>query len=212
MLRTRVPTTKVGDVAGAAIGIALVTACTAANHVGLLPTQALAATPHRVAEGRLWLLVSNGVLVQRPVVVSLASFAILACIGATTCGVRMLYGVGAIGHVAGTLLAYAFAATAVLVDPHGLGASANTLDYGVSAIQAAWIGATVATLWPRTTNRYRRAAIVLGCIAIFWFAIAMRRHITILDSDHIFAFAIGIVITQVFQRRRVATPVASAAT
>lgn len=44
----------------------------------LLSTGEVAASPSRVAHGDLWLLVSSGLLVQRPIVLSLVSFVALA--------------------------------------------------------------------------------------------------------------------------------------
>jgi len=70
--------------------------------------RALAASPARVGEGKLWFLVSSAVLVDRPVVLSLLSFAVLATLALTACGSRTFWWSAILGQVVATLLVYVF--------------------------------------------------------------------------------------------------------
>ena len=56
----------------------------AARHSEL--ASAVAASPAQVARGRLWLLVSSGLLAERPVGASIVSFVLLALLALIVCG------------------------------------------------------------------------------------------------------------------------------
>jgi membrane associated rhomboid family serine protease len=80
-----------------------------------------------------------------------------------------------------------------LVDPGAFQRLVTAPDYGVSAICAAWLGAVAGTGWQKRGESIRRAAIVLGCVAaasLAWFV--RGRGLDVLDSEHVFAFGIGV--------------------
>ena len=54
-----------------------------ARHPGL--ASALAASPSRVAHGRIWLLLTSGLLAERPIGPSMISFALLAALALVVC-------------------------------------------------------------------------------------------------------------------------------
>src|SRR5204862_7459293 len=68
-------------------------------------------------------------------------------------------------------------------------------DVGVSAICAAWLGAVAATLWRRpgrtATGKW---TIAVSCLLIGFFAWLVNPNLTVLDTDHLFAFPIGAAV------------------
>jgi lysyl-tRNA synthetase class 2 len=178
--------------AGVCTLIALVVAVTAAVRADLVSADALASSPYRLAQGKLWLLLSNGLLVQRPVLLSLVSFALLALFTLFFCGSRVVVAATLAGHVGSTLLAYALVAALYSLDTEAARTLVNLPDYGVSAMQAAWVGAIAATVWRRRGQSGRgRVLVAAGCLAVAAFAWLVRGDLTLLDVDHLFAFAFG---------------------
>jgi hypothetical protein len=180
--------------------LVLVIALTVATENGSLRVQALASSPVRFEQGKLWFLLTSGLIVQQPIVISLASFVALAALVLLVCGTRLLWIVAVAGHIGSTVLAYLALATVRAFDPPRFQALLSRPDYGVSAISAAWLGAIAAAGW-RRRGQTTRGRIAIGCavLAVAVFAYMLRRGITILDSDHVIAFAIG--ITLVVSRR-----------
>lgn len=165
---------------------------TAAVRGGLVSSDALVASPRRLARGEVWLLVSNGVLVQRPVLLSLVSFVLLSMITLYLCGSRVFVVSALVGHVGSTLLAYSLLVVVWSVDTDATRGVAGISDYGVSAMQTAWIGAIAATAWRRRGQTPRgRLFVVVSCLGVGVFAWLVRSDLTLLDTDHLFAFAIG---------------------
>jgi hypothetical protein len=176
--------------------IAGVSALTVAQLAGLVSQSDLASSPHQISEGKIWLLITNGLVVQRPIVLSLASFAALAFVALVVCGPQVLWYSAVLGHICSTLALYTLLDGVRLVQPHAFGPLIGGPDYGVSAISAAWLGAIAATAWRRRGNSFEaRAQIVLSCAAIAAFAWMVKRHLNILDTDHAIAFGIGIAMT-----------------
>ena len=88
-----------------------------------------------------------------------------------------------------------------LAEPHAFQGLLSRPDYGVSAISAAWLGAVAAAGWTRRGQTLEgRAAIALACAAIALFAWMLRGALTVLDSDHIFAFAVGLALALTLPR------------
>ncbi len=153
----------------------------------------VACSPAKVEDGSLWSLFSCGLAVQRPVLISVVTFAALGVATIALCGAGVTVMSALIGHVGSTVLAYALLATYRLADPHAFGSLLTRPDYGVSAISAAWLGALAVTGWTaRNADRRGRAAVVLAVCVVAVFAYMLRRTATILDSDHVFAFVIGV--------------------
>lgn len=167
----------------------------------LLATSAVAASPEQIGKGRVWLLLTSGLLVQRPIVLSLASVIALACVVLVVCGTRALWVSALLGHVLSTVVTYGLVASARTVDPDAYRSLLRMPDYGVSAIAAAWLGAIAYSAWRRRGSSLGgKAAIVLSCIAVAVFAWMVQRHaqrhLTFLDSEHGFAFLFGILAVQ----------------
>jgi hypothetical protein len=181
---------------------AVVTLVTTAVHARLVSVRALASSPVHVAHGKVWLLLMNGTVVQRPVLLSLLSFALLSLFALFFCGARIFVWAALVGHVGSTLLSYSLVAAMVVVDAGATRGVLRLPDYGVSAMQAAWIGAIAAQAWRRRGQTTRgRLLVAAGCLAIACFACAVRHDLTLLDVDHVFAFAIGIGLVVRWGRR-----------
>ncbi len=180
-----------------AIGLVLafvltVSALTAAQAAHAISVEALAASPRNVAAGKVWLLVSSGLVVQSPLALSLLSFTLLALLTLFVCGSQVLWAAAFLGHVCSTLIVYATIGVAGLGDADRVRHVAALQDYGVSAIAAAWLGATAAVAWRRRGPRLMdKAPIVLSCLAVALFAWMLRGHLNVLDSEHMLAFGIG---------------------
>jgi hypothetical protein len=191
-------------VASAATGVAA--AVTAAVQVGLVPLSALAATPHAVDRGRLCLLVTSGAVADQPVVPSLLGFWIVCGAALALCpaavGVRVAVG----GHMFSALGAYGVIVVARLADPTAFASVVNVPDYGLSAIIAAWIGAIARILWKRSPSRRGHVLVVLGSLACAGIGLAFRPHVDFLDSEHLFAYAIGFALVDAAFLRALVRP------
>jgi hypothetical protein len=167
----------------------------------LLSTSEVAASPSRVAHGDLWLLVSSGLLVQRPIALSLVSFVALAFLVVVVCGPKVLWFCAIIGHVFSTVIAYGLLAAVRLADHTAYASLQHAPDYGVSAIAAAWLGAIACTAWSRRGSSLRgKAAVVFSCAAVALVAWMIQRHVqrhlTFLDSEHGSAFVLGVLVVR----------------
>jgi len=109
------------------------------------------------------------------------------------CGPRILWLAALIGQAFSTLLGYSLIGVARFLDPGAFHQLVSAPDYGLSAISAAWLGAIAAIGWRTRRQSIGRAAIVLGCVAIACLAWFVRgKGLDLLDSEHVFAFAIGV--------------------
>jgi hypothetical protein len=159
---------------------------------------AFASSPLKFEAGKFWLLFTNAFICAGPRGASFFAVVLFGLIALSVCGSRILWTAAALGHLFSTLCVYSMIALTRFVDP---GAFENVLsgrDVGVSAICAAWLGAVAATGW-RKPGRARngKVAIVTALVAIGTIAYAVNPHLTALDADHVFAFAIGAAVALV---------------
>lgn len=166
---------------------AVVGAGTAANRLAGLPLSSMAATPRAVAGGKLWLLVTSGLLADTPWLPSLFGFAIVLAVALYVLQVSDVVFVAAAGQVVSTLVVYLIIGVARLVEPHAFASVVDLQDFGVSAMIAAWIGAVAAVAW----SRHNHLLVAAGCLACLGVGLAFRPTITFLDSEHLVSFAIG---------------------
>jgi len=153
----------------------------------------LAASPERIAQGKVWLLISSGLVAEHPVAASLVSFAILAGLTHAVCGGRIFWSAALAGHVGSTVVVYLFIGVARSLAAGAFQTSLWSPDYGVSAISAAWLGAIASTGWrARGQTPYGRVAIAVSCVAVAVFAYMLRPGFSVLASEHLVAFAIGV--------------------
>lgn len=169
----------------------------AARHSEL--ASAVAASPAQIARGRLWLLVSSGLLAERPVGASIVSFVLLALLVLIVCGPRTFWWAAVCGHLASTVAIYAVIEVTRLDDPRAFANVFASRDYGVSAISAAWLGALATVGWQiRGRSVSGRCAIALSCAAVGLFAYSARPGLTIIASEHLLAFAFGVAVAARF--------------
>ena len=153
---------------------------------------ALAASPERVREGKLWFLASSAVLVDRPVVLSLLSFAALAVVALVLCGTRTFWWSAFLGQVLATILVYAFIGVARWLVVGAFDSSVASPDYGVSTVCAAWLGSIAALMWRRRgRSTLGKLSIAASCAAIGLFAYSVRPDVSVLSSEHLVAFGLG---------------------
>jgi hypothetical protein len=187
--------------------LGLVVGLTVATADKSLPVDALASSPRKIDQGKLWFLITSGLVVQHPIEISLACFIVLAGLMLAVCGMRLFWIAAVTGHVVSTVLAYGVFATVRAVDPRSFQALLSSPDYGVSAISAAWLGAIAAAGWRQRGQTARgRIGIAFAVLAIAVFAYTLRGGLNILDSDHVIAFVIGIGLVVVLPRRERTTP------
>jgi hypothetical protein len=191
---------------GASGATVVVGSITAGYRLGVVPLSSVAASPRAVGEGKLWLLVTSALIADRPWLASLLGFVIVACAALALFTVRAVVVVGAAGHVLSTLGVYALIGAARLIDPNAFASVANVADFGFSAMIAAWIGAIASVYWQRWPTCRARLLVVAGCLASLGIGLACRPDVTILDSEHLLAFAVGVALADPRLRRRLALP------
>ena len=157
-----------------------------------LPSAPFVASASKVASGRLWVLPASALIVDRPVLIGLAAFGLLAVATLRFCGARTFWLAAALGHAGSTLLVYAIIGSAQLADPETFRSAAVTPDFGVSAIQGAWVGAITASAWSRAgTDRRARGLVAAGVCAVAGVGWWLHPDPSILTTEHVFAFFIG---------------------
>ena len=169
-------------------------AVTAANRAGWLDRAHLAASPRAVAEGKLWLLLTSGVIADRPWLPSLLGFAIVGFAALSVAPVRVVVAAALAGHVVATLAVYGFLGAADAVDHGAFAHLLDRPDVGLSAIIAAWIGVVSCAFWRRSRSRRAHVLNALGCVGCALIGFAFRPDVTALDSEHLVAFALGAAI------------------
>ena len=184
----------------AVIATSIVAAVTEATRARLVPLRFLAGTPADVADGKLWLLASNALVADNPVVLSLIAFAGFALAAGAVCGLRTLWVSAAAGHVGSTVMVYLGLAAAGAVRPGAVEYVAHVKDYGVSAIIAAWLGALSLVLWRRHPAPRPRLAVAGFCALCTIVGLFADTNLTALDADHVLAFAIGIACAAAAER------------
>ncbi len=190
-----------------------ITALTFAQKAGAFSVNAIATSPEQVGDGDLWLVLSSGLVAQTPIVLSLLSFGVVAILVQALCGPRTLWLSAAIGHSASTVVVYIVIGAVALADRDVVGKLLTAQDYGVSAIFAAWLGVVAARIWLRPGAGWPdKLGAILLCLGIALVAWLVRGEPapSVLDTEHLVAFAIGWCLAAAQTRHRAAfRPLAS---
>jgi len=181
---------------GTALALGWVAAVVALSLVARARTgwvAALAASPDRIREGKVWFLLSSGMIVDRPIVISLVCFVALAALALLVCGLRGFWSAAFLGQVVATVLVYSLIGAVRWIVPAAFESVVASPDYGVSTISAAWLGSIAAVGWRgRGRSLFGKCSIALSCAAVGLFAYSVRPGIGILSSEHLVAFALGV--------------------
>ena len=189
--------TIIGWASGIAF-VVVVSVLTFATRDHELPLAPFVASAAKVASGQLWVLPASALVVDRPVLIGLAAFAVLAAATLRCCGPRTFWLAAVAGHVGSTLAVYAIIGTARLADPGVFTNAFVSPDFGVSAIQGAWVGAIATTAWLWAGGHGRRqAAVAAGVCVVAAVAWWLHPDPSILTTEHLFAFVIGCGIVAV---------------
>ncbi|HZC28573.1 MAG TPA: hypothetical protein VE269_02445 [Gaiellaceae bacterium] len=165
---------------------------------GVISERLLSSSPRRIAVGKFWLLFTNALVADHPRGASFFALVLFALVALAVCGARLAWVTAAMGHVFSTLCVYAMIALARLVDPSAFDRVLSGTDIGVSAICAAWLGAVAVVSWRRPTSTgTRKIAIAATCVLVALAAWLVHPQLTALDTDHLFAFAIGAAVAVV---------------
>ena len=176
--------------------VLVVSVTTVAYRAGWFGIDEVAASPDQLASGKVWLLFSSGLLVQKPLALSLISFAALGLLTLRLCGGFVLSVTALLGHVSSTLVAYGVLAVIRDISPETFHGIWTAPDYGVSAIAAAWLGAVASVLWRRRRPTVAgRAPVVFFCLAVAAVGWLVRGHLNVLDTEHVIAFGIGVAVS-----------------
>ena len=125
--------------------VAVVAALTLAIRAHEVPLGAFAASAAKIAAGEIWLLPASALVVDRPLYVGLVAFGLLGFAALWICGTRVFWVAAVVGHVGSTLAVYAIIGASRLTDPDVFASAVARQDFGVSAMQGAWL----APLQPR---------------------------------------------------------------
>jgi len=183
--------TIIGWASGIAF-VVVVSVLTFATRDHELPLAPFVASAAKVASGQLWVLPASALVVDRPVLIGLAAFAVLAAATLRCCGPRTFWLAAVAGHVGSTLAVYAIIGTGRLMDPHLFTNALVHADFGVSAMQGAWLGAIATTAWLWAGgDGHRRASVAAAVCVIAAVAWWLHPDPSILTTEHLFAFFIG---------------------
>jgi hypothetical protein len=185
---------------------AVTAAVTGANRLGVLSVSSLASTQRGVGEGKAWLVVTSGLLADRPAIPSLVGFWLVGCGVLLVCSASAVIVSAVAGHTLSALGVYGLIGAARLVDPRLLASLDRVPDYGLSAMIAAWLGSIAAVLWSRPDGRGTRVLVALGSVGCAGIGLAFRPDVTLLDSEHVLAFAIGVAVVRGLRGRRLVRP------
>jgi hypothetical protein len=159
--------------------------------IDLTPLE-IASSPDALTDGRLARLLSSSLVIDDDV--PLLQFALLAAVAALVMvrhGAVVWWVAALAGHIGSALIAYAVIGIAIALSSGSADASADDLDYGISAVLAALLGVLVVDS-VRGLRSGRRDPLDLVLIAlaavmlIIWFA-----TLDWFGIEHQFAFLLG---------------------
>ena len=154
----------------------------------------LSASPDAVAHGRVWLMLTSGLVVEGVVWAQLAVLAAVLGLALWRFGALRLWAVALAAHVGSALLAYAAVGVLWLVDASLV--DVREPDYGISAVMAGELGALAA-------GGGRRTALLVGVLALAGFGIGLADASNWpANAEHLLGFAIGALTILLLDRRR----------
>lgn len=183
---------------GTALGIGWLTAVAGialaqALHHG--PRDAnLAATPARLASGRLWPLVTSAFVVAGQPFVQLAATALLLTAVVRLHGAGVFWLAAAAGHIGATLVTYAGVGLVWLVSRADVDSVVEAPDYGISAVWSAALGALAISA--AATPRWRRITILATVVCLAALVTPTPLDGDLAGVEHVVAFGLGAAVTR----------------
>ncbi|HEX4526162.1 MAG TPA: hypothetical protein VH108_05415 [Gaiellaceae bacterium] len=175
--------------------VGVVAALTLAIRANDLSVAIFAASAAKIAAGEIWLLPASALVVDRPVYVGLVALGLIAFAALRICGTRVFWVVAVVGHIGSTLAVYSIIGASRLTDPDVFASAFARQDFGVSAMQGAWVGAIAATAWGAAgAVARRRVFVAAGVCALAGVAWWLHPDPSILTTEHLFAFLIGCAV------------------
>lgn len=159
----------------------------------------LASTPSGVAAGRVWQLLTSGLLVAGVPALQLALMVPLVAVTMALLGPATFWAAALAGHIGSTLIAYAGVGALWLVDPSTVADVVVDPDYGVSCVWSAALGALLAT--PTAPRPLRRLGVAGGIMIVLFVPFASD----LAGVEHVLAFALGALVAT--RASRAAPPV-----
>jgi hypothetical protein len=178
-----------------------ISAVTALERTGHVSAATLAPSPQSFAAGRVWLVATSVLIADRPAAASIAGFLVVGLATLALLGPKVAWLSAALGHVGSALAAYGAIMLVRAIDPDAFAAVYSLVDYGTSAVIAAWLGAIAYRLWardPRLSVLLCAAAVLVGWL--------LHPQLTALDAEHLVAALTGVAVARYssvfFTRRR----------
>jgi hypothetical protein len=165
----------------------------------------VAATPAAVAAGKVWLLLTSALLVSgQPIlgvndvavdVLEFVGLVLAAAMVVSRFGGKAFWRAAIAGHVGGTLLVYAGLGL-LWLSAHDAGSVVHKLDYGVSAVFMALLGALTVSAWQTlaSSRRQRRELLLLTASAAGGI-VGATLFSPVVDAEHGLAFALGALVS-----------------
>jgi hypothetical protein len=169
-------------------GISTVTVLQRTGHVS---AATLAPSLQSFWSGRVWLVASSVLVADRPAAPSIAGFVVVGLAVLALTGPRVMWVSAALGHVGSAVAVYGVIALVRAIDPHAFANVLSVVDFGTSAVIAAWLGAIAYRLWaldPRLS-----IGLLVGATLIGWL---LRTDLTVLDTEHLVAVAVGVAVAR----------------
>ena len=152
----------------------------------------LASSPQKIADGKVWTLLSSAFLVDGPPVVQLVAVAILAAVLVHFRGSFVFWRAALAGHVAAAVADLRGRRRAAARRPPRPTDVVASPDYGISCVWAGGLGALAAGAWrargssPRAQGVVVLAVVLLTLLTIFSTGLA--------QIEHVLAFVLGALV------------------
>jgi hypothetical protein len=162
---------------------------------GSISVHALACSPDALATGRLWTLVTSGVIVAGPPAPQLVMTAIVAVAVVRLAGPGLWWLSAIAGHFGATFIAYAGIVAVYAVEPSTAEGVIHAPDYGISAVWAATTGTLLLLLHRAGAHPRLTAACTFALLGAFIALVGLDGELA--DVEHLLAFVIGMAIVAV---------------
>lgn len=145
--------------------------------------ESLAASPDQVADGRVWLLLSSGFVIDGVPWLQYSVLAVVLVLAYLRVGAARLWAAGVTAHVGSAVLAYLGIGVLSLigVDTGDVG---HEPDYGVSVLLAGELGVIA-------VSGGKRTALLVGALGVAGFGIGLADSSALANVEHLLGFVLG---------------------